>query len=109
MMTISCELEFEKEDKIILDDVCRHWSSAKHTAFNALIENPEINLHKQLQNKFNINYRYAHTAIVDAEAQIQACEELEINPQKVIFGSRKLFGKLKRKHLSEKQRTEIKE
>src|SRR5258708_11943352 len=109
MMTIMAALDLTSEDTKTLDDLCQRWSSAMHTVFNRLIEEPEINLHRELMQKFNLNYRYVHTAIVEAQALIESNEELETNPQKVIFGSRKLFNKLKKRHQNGNKYQKIKE
>lgn len=53
----------------------------------------------KLQRIFSLNSRYARDAILQAKAQMASCKELEINPKKVIFGSKKLFRKLKKRHL----------
>src|ERR1017187_525789 len=102
MITLSCKLELDNEDKLILDDLCRRWSSAMHTAFN----HPEIS-HQELMIRFNLSYRYAHTAIVDAKALISSREELGLD-NKVIFGSKKKFEKLQKRHLDPEKLKEIK-
>src|SRR5882672_6971648 len=109
MITISCLLELTQEDKVVLDQLCRHWSSAFHTVYNLLMVNPKLNCHQLLMKKFDLNYRYAHEAIVEAKALLDSCKELGRDPQKVIFGSRKSFYQLKKRHLCDKQRKQVKE
>lgn len=106
-MTIHAKLELENEDEKILDNLCRRWSSAFHTAYNKL-RREKTNLHQELKNKFNLNYRYAHTAIVEAESLIDAQKELG-ETKSAIFGSRKYFFQLKKRHLSPKQLIIVKE
>ncbi len=47
-------------------------------------------------------------AIMKAQSLIDSAEELGINPKKVIFGGRKLFRKLQKKHINGRPYRELK-
>jgi len=110
MITLQCQLEFEnKQDKEIVLDLMRRFSSAMRYAYQRLLEGEKRkDLKKQLSKLFNINTRYSESAIVLAESTISSCEEREQNPKKVVFGSRKVFEQLKKNHLTGKRRKELK-
>jgi IS605 OrfB family transposase len=95
-----------KEDEQAVLDLMRRFSSATRFAYNRLLEGQD---RKELKREngplctlFGLNTRYADGAIEKAEALIASAKELGQEPSKVIFGGRKLFEKLKRRHLSGK-------
>jgi IS605 OrfB family transposase len=109
MLTITAKLEIK--DQEILDGVCRRWSSCKRYAFNRLLESTPIN-RKEFENKlkslFGLNIRYVRDAVEEAKSLITSQIELKNDPKKVIFGSKKLFFKLKKRHLLKDQRKKLK-
>jgi len=111
MITLQCKLTFEdKKDKQKLLNLMRKFSSCYRYAYNRLIDGyKRKELKKHLQELFNLNSRYCDDAIFKAQSLINSCEERGQNPTKVIFGGRKLFEKLKKKHLNGKQRDQLKQ
>ncbi len=87
-------------------DLMRRFSSATRYAYNRLLEGKSREELKRengpLCGLFGLNTRYADGAIEKAQALIASAEELGQDPRKVVFGGRKLFEQLKRKHLSGK-------
>ncbi len=109
MITLQCELELSKSDKELLLILMRKFSSCIRYAYNRLLEDKERkDLKKELQVIFSINSRYVDDAIMKARSVINLYKELNKNPVKVIFGGRKLFNKLKGKHLTGKRYKELK-
>jgi transposase, putative, N-terminal domain len=110
MITLQCQLEFQnKQDKEIVLDLMRKFSSAMRYAYQRLLEGEKRkDLKKNLSKLFNINTRYADYAIFSAQSMISSCKERGQNLKKIIFGSRKLFGQLKKNHLTGKRRKELK-
>jgi IS605 OrfB family transposase len=79
-------------------------------AYQRLLEGVDRkDLKKYLSGLFGINTRYADDAIFLAQSMILSCKKTKQNPKKVIFGSRKLFEQLKKKHLVGKRRVNLKE
>ncbi len=79
-------------------------------AYKRLLEGKiRKDLKKELQAIFGINSRYADDAIVKAQNVINLCKAKNQNPVKVIFGGRKLFNQLKKKHLTSKRREKLKQ
>jgi transposase, putative, N-terminal domain len=111
MITLQCLLEFQnKQDKEIVLDLMRKFSSAMRYAYKRLLEGKKRkDLKKHLSKLFNINTRYSDDAIFLAQSMITLCKEREQNPKKLIFGSRKLFEQLKKNHLTGRRRKELKE
>jgi len=108
-VTIQARLKVSGKEKEILDDLMRRWSSCMRYAYKRLLEGKTRNeLKKELQKIFNLNSRYVDDAILEAQKIITLSKELGFKPEKVIFGGRDLFEKLSKKHLSEKQRRELK-
>jgi IS605 OrfB family transposase len=64
---------------------------------------------KILPQKYRINTRYSDDAILMAKQTLESCLEREQNPKKLVFGSRELFEKLKKKHLTGKRREELRQ
>ncbi|WP_457635904.1 IS200/IS605 family accessory protein TnpB-related protein [Persephonella sp.] len=109
MITLQCKLTFENEkDKQKLLELMRQFSSCNRYAYNRLLEgHKRKELKKHLQKVFNLNSRYCDDAIFKAQSLINSCKERGQNPKKVIFGGRKLFEKLKKKHLNGQQRERL--
>jgi IS605 OrfB family transposase len=96
----------DKEDERSVLDLMRRFSSAMRFAYQRLLEGKD---RKELKREdgplcvlFGLNTRYADGAIEKAQATLDSAKELGNNPRKVVFGGRKLFEQLKRKHLSGK-------
>jgi transposase, putative, N-terminal domain len=109
MITLQSLLEFQnKQDKeIVLDLMCR-FSSAMRYAYKRLLEGEKRkDLKKNISILFNINTRYSDDAILLAQSMISSYKEIGQNPKKVIFGSRVLFDKLSKKHLTGKSRKSL--
>ncbi len=110
MITLQCRLEFktiEEERKVL--ELMRNFSSCMRYAYNRLLEGmTRKELKKHLQKVFPLNSRYCDDAIMKANEILKSCKEREQNPKKVIFGSRKLFEKLSKKHLTGKKREKLK-
>jgi IS605 OrfB family transposase len=105
-------LVFLKEgDEQAVLDLMRRFSSATRFAYNRLLEGQD---RKELKREdsplcrlFGLNTRYADGAIEKAQATLDSARELGQDPRKVVFGGRKLFEQLKRKHLSGKARERL--
>jgi IS605 OrfB family transposase len=96
----------KKEDERAVLDLMRRFSSATRFAYNRLLEGQD---RKELKREdsplctlFGLNTRYADGAIEKAQATLDSAKELGQDPRKVVFGGRKLFEQLKRRHLSGK-------
>jgi IS605 OrfB family transposase len=106
-LSVHARLVFlKKEDEQAVLDLMRRFSSATRFAYNRLLEGQD---RKELKREdsplcrlFGLNTRYADGAIEKAEATLNSAKKLVHNPSKLIFGGRKLFEQLKRKHLSGK-------
>jgi predicted transposase len=96
----------KKEDEQAVLDLMRRFSSAVRFAYNRLLEGKTREELKResgpLCALFGLNTRYADGAIEKAQAILDSAKELGQDPRKVVFGGRKLFEQLKRKHLSGK-------
>jgi len=110
MITLECLLEFQnKQDKEIVLDLTRRFSSAMRYAYKRLLEGERRkDLKKNISRLFNINTRYSDDAIFLAQTMISSYKERGQNPKKIIFGSRKLFEQLKKNHLTGKRRKQLK-
>ncbi|MFZ8834047.1 MAG: IS200/IS605 family accessory protein TnpB-related protein [Candidatus Caldipriscus sp.] len=62
-----------------------------------------------LSQKYGINTRYSDDAIFLAQQTLDSCVERGQNPKKIVFGSRELFEKLKKKHLTGKRREKLRQ
>jgi predicted transposase len=96
----------KEEDERAVLDLMRRFSSATRFAYNRLLEGRD---RKELKREdsplcrlFGLNTRYADGAIEKAQAALDSARELGQDPRKVVFGGRKLFEQLKRRHLSGK-------
>ena len=109
MITIQAKLIFDSsEDKQEVLNLMRIWSSCARFAYNRLLEGCSRNeLKRELQGVFNLNSRYVDDAIVKAKSVLESCEERGENPDKVIFGGRSLFEKLKKRHINGKAYEEL--
>jgi IS605 OrfB family transposase len=110
MITLQCQIEFQsKQDKKIVLDLMRRFSSTMRYAYQRLLEGEKRkDLKKKLSKLFDINTRYSDDAIFLAQSMITLCKEREQNPKKIIFGSRKLFEQLKKNHLTGKRKEKLK-
>jgi len=109
MTTIQTRLKVKGEEKRLLDDLMRRWSSCMRFAYKRLLEGKtRKELKRELQKIFGLNSRYVDDAILEAQNIITLSKELGFKPEKVIFGGRDFFEKLCKKHLSEKQREKLK-
>ena len=96
----------DHRDEAAVLDLMRRFSSATRFAYNRLLEGRD---RKELKREdgplcrlFRLNTRYADGAIEKAQAILDSARELGQDPRKVVFGGRKLFEGLKRRHLSGK-------
>ena len=105
MRTIHGRLLFDNpQDMESLKNLTRRWSSACRYAYKRLLEGMDLNtLRKTLQEIFNLNARYAHSAIIKAQALMKNRKELNKSLRKVIFGGRGLFEKLRKRHINGKR------
>jgi len=96
----------KKEDERAVLDLTRRFSGATRFAFQRLLEGKTREELKRengpLCALFALNTRYADGAIEKARATLDSARELGQDPRKVVFGGRKLFEQLKRRHLSGK-------
>ncbi len=87
-------------------DLMRRFSGATRYAYNRLLEGKTREELKRengpLCQLFGLNTRYADGAIEKAQATLDSAKELGQDPRKVVFGGRKIFEQLKRRHLSGK-------
>ncbi|AEF18582.1 MULTISPECIES: IS200/IS605 family accessory protein TnpB-related protein [unclassified Hydrogenobaculum] len=109
MITLECLLEFEtNENRDTVLDLMRRFSSAMRYAYKRLLESEKRkDLKKNISRLFNINTRYSDNAILLAKQTIEIYKSHNKNPKKVIFGSRALFDKLNKKHLTGKSRKSL--
>jgi len=95
-------LFLHEEDRQAVLDLMRRFSSAQRFAYNRLLEG---RARKKLKKKegplctlFRLNTRYADDAVLKAEMTLSSARELNKDPHKVVFGGRKLFLELQKKH-----------
>jgi len=110
-ITVECLLAFDKdEDKGRVLTLMRKFSSMVRFTYKRLLRGAERKeLIKLLSRKYGINTRYSDAAILLAKQNLDSCIEREQNPKKIVFGSRELFEKLKKKHLTDKRREELRQ
>ena len=110
-ITVECLLAFDKdEDKGKVLNLMRKFSSMVRFAYKRLLEKMERKeLKKMLSQKYGINTRYSDDAIFLAQQTLDSCIERGQNPKKLVFGSRELFEKLKKKHLTGKRREKLRQ
>jgi len=108
-ITLECMLEFEKEEekeKVLA--LMRRFSSATRYAYKRLLEGvAEKDIEKRVAEKHKLNARYVKDAVLIAKGVLKSCIERGQNPKKLVFGSRELFEKLKKKHLTGKRREKL--
>ena len=104
-------LEFEKEEekeKVLA--LMRRFSSATRYAYKRLLEEvAEKEIEKAIQEKHKLNARYVKDAVLIAKQVLKSCIRRGQNPKKLVFGSRELFEKLKKKHLTGKRREKLRQ
>uniref|UniRef100_A0A7C5SYJ3 DUF2192 domain-containing protein n=1 Tax=Thermocrinis ruber TaxID=75906 RepID=A0A7C5SYJ3_9AQUI len=110
-ITVECLLVFDKdEDKEKVLNLMRKFSSMVRFAYKRLLEKMERKeLKKLLSQKYEINTRYSDDAVFLAQQTLDSCIERGQNPKKLIFGSRELFEKLKKRHLTGKRREKLRQ
>jgi IS605 OrfB family transposase len=100
----------EENEQAVLD-LTRRFSAATRFAYQRLLEGKTREELKRedgpLCTLFGLNTRYADGAIEKAQAALESTKELGSDPRKAIFGGRKLFEQLKRRHLSGKARERL--
>jgi IS605 OrfB family transposase len=96
----------KEEDEQAVLDLMRRFSSATRFAYKRLLEGKTREELKRESGPlcvlFGLNTRYADGAIEKAQATLESAKEFGNDPRKVVFGGRKIFEQLKRKHLSGK-------
>jgi IS605 OrfB family transposase len=104
-------LAFDKdEDKEKVLNLMRKFSSMVRFAYKRLLEKMKRKeLKKMLSQKYGINTRYSDDAIFLAQQTLDACLQRGQNPKKLVFGSRVVFEKLKKKHLTGKRREKLRQ
>ena len=110
MIVIQAKLIFlNQQDKQIVLDLMRRWSSCMRFAYKRLLEGYDRKtLKRDLPRTFNLNSRYVDDAIMKAKSTLESARELGKNPKKVIFGGRDLFGKLQKRHINGKEYQKLK-
>jgi IS605 OrfB family transposase len=110
-ITLECMLEFEKEEekeKVLA--LMRRFSSATRYAYKRLLEGvAEKDIEKRVAEKHKLNARYVRDAVLIAKQVLKSCIQRGQNPKKLVFGSRELFEKLKKKHLTGKRRERLRQ
>ena len=108
--TIQARLRVGGEERQVLDNLMRRWSSCMRFSYKRLLEGrTRRELKRELQKIFNLNSRYVDDAILEAQGIITLSKEVGFNPNRVIFGGRDLFEKLSKRHLSEKERKRLRD
>ncbi|EGD51519.1 transposase [Thermoanaerobacter ethanolicus JW 200] len=110
MIVIQAKLIFlNQQDKQIVLDLMRRWSSCMRFAYKRLLEGYDRKtLKRELQGIFNLNSRYVDDAIMKARSTLESSKELGNNPKKVIFGGKDLFKKLQKRHINGKEYQKLK-
>jgi len=110
-ITLECMLEFEKDgDRENVLDLMRRFSSAMRYAYKRLLDGiSEKEIGKMIKEKHKLNARYVRDAILIAESILNSCLQRGQNPKKLVFGSRKLFEKLKKNHLTGSHREKLRQ
>ncbi|MFZ8786536.1 IS200/IS605 family accessory protein TnpB-related protein [Thermocrinis sp.] len=110
-ITLECMLEFEKkEEKEKVLALMRRFSSATSYAYKRLLEGiADKEIEKRVAEKHKLNARYVKDAVLIAKQVLKSCIQRGQNPKKLVFGSRELFEKLKKKHLTGKRREKLRQ
>jgi len=105
MLTLSCLLEFEsKEDKEKVLALMRRFSSCVRFCYNRLLEN-----HTERSAYHIAKETFPDLPSAWINMALQRAREIKSTKKgKVVFGGRKLFEKLKKRHITGKKREEIK-
>ncbi|MCI4458128.1 MAG: transposase, partial [Thermocrinis sp.] len=108
-ITVECLLAFDRDEgKEKVLNLMRKFSSMVRFAYKRLMEGVERKeLKKVISQKYEINTRYSDDAIFLAQQTLNSCIERGQNPKKLIFGSRTVFEKLSKKHLTGKRREKL--
>jgi predicted transposase len=86
----------------------RRFSSAMRFVFKRLLEGKKDgDIIRSIYPLFGLNYIYAHGALPQAKAIISSRKELGRSPANLVFGGKKLFEELSKKHISGKRREEL--
>ena len=100
------------EDHKATLDLMRRFSAAARYAYNRLLEGWSREALKRENGPlcpfFGLNTRYADDAVMKAQALLDSARERGEDPRKVVFGGRRLFETLRRRHLSGKPLKEVK-
>jgi len=98
---VQVKLKPTLEQKAILLDLMRRWSACKRFAYNRLLEGKTRNeLKRELQSVFNLNSRFVDDAIAQAKQIIARFKDSEVKLRKIVFGGRKLYNKLHKRHIN---------
>jgi IS605 OrfB family transposase len=110
-ITLECMLKFEKDgEKEKVLDLMYRFSSAMRYAYKRLLEEmSEKEIEKTIKEKHKLNARYVKDAVLIAKGILVSCIQRGQNPRKLIFGSRELFEKLKKKHLTGKHKEKLRQ
>jgi len=110
-ITLECMLEFEKdEEKEKVLTLMRRFSSAMRYAYKRLLEGiSEKEIEKAIKEKHKLNTRYVKDAVLIAKGVLKSCTQRGQNPKKLVFGSRELFEKLNKNHLTGKRREKLRQ
>jgi len=103
-ITIQAKLQFSSsEDEQRVLNLMRKWSSCMRYAYQRLLEGyNRSELKRSLPEFFGLNTRYVDDAILKAQSQINALRAIGKSPRKIIFGGKRLFKKLQKRHLNGK-------
>ncbi|WP_053043541.1 IS200/IS605 family accessory protein TnpB-related protein [Thermus filiformis] len=100
---VQAKLNFpRKEDKGAVLNLMRRFSSARRYAYNRLVEGvspKELwSVEGPLGRLFGLGSYYIQGVLLKAEMALRSAKERGIDPKKVVFGGRKLFLDLRKKH-----------
>jgi len=110
MITLQAKLIFlNQEDEQTVLNLMRRWSSCMRYVYQRLLEGYDRKeLKRTFPEFFGLNSRYVDDAILKAQSTIKSMKEIGINSEKIIFGSRKLFRQLQKRHLNGKDYQKLK-
>jgi predicted transposase len=100
---VQAKLNFpNKEDKGAVLDLMRRFSAACRYAYNRRVEGVPArelwSVEGPLGRLFGLGSYYIQGALLKAEMALRSAKERGIDPKKVVFGGRKLFLDLRKKH-----------
>lgn len=100
-VAVSAKLEFlSPGDKREVLDLMRRFSSAYRWVYNRIVEGENLEEIKRVSgpiSKFGLNAIYNKSATELALYKIRSLESLGRNPKKIVFGTRRLFDRLRKK------------